>query len=123
MVAQFVAKHSDLMSILTTKAGLFTTVPFIGEPVAAVLRQDESVFDVSSVRVFRVNRQANPYSVQAYYFGLSGLVPSKGDEIRTLGESLAKLIITATNAYQGLSTTGGIGRRGSEKRVAKVMVA
>ncbi|GIZ47504.1 hypothetical protein CKM354_001059300 [Cercospora kikuchii] len=100
----FVAKHSDLMSILTTKAGLFTTVPFIGEPVAAVLRQDESVFD-------------------AYYFGLSGLVPSKGDEIRTLGESLAKLIITATNAYQGLSTTGGIGRRGSEKRVAKVMVA
>ncbi|WPB06210.1 uncharacterized protein RHO25_010867 [Cercospora beticola] len=100
----FAAKHSDLMSILTTKAGLFTTVPFIGEPVATALRQDEAVFD-------------------AYYFGLSGFVPSKSDEFNTLGETLAKSIVTATNAYQGLSTSGSPLARRSEQRVAKVMVA
>jgi hypothetical protein len=30
------------------KAGLFNTVPFIGQPVAAVLRQVENIVDVSS---------------------------------------------------------------------------
>jgi hypothetical protein len=34
------------LNILIGKAGLFSTVPFIGQPVAAVLRQIENVVDV-----------------------------------------------------------------------------
>ena len=44
---EFVRVHQVLLNILIGKAGLFQTVPFIGQPVAAVLRQIESVVDVS----------------------------------------------------------------------------
>lgn len=44
---EFVSVHQVLLNILIGKAGLFNTVPFIGQPIAAVLRQDESVVDVS----------------------------------------------------------------------------
>jgi len=44
---QFVRVHQALLNILIGKAGLFQTVPFIGQPVAAVLRQIENVVDVS----------------------------------------------------------------------------
>jgi hypothetical protein len=44
----FVTVHQQLLNILIGKAGLFNTVPFIGQPVAAVLRQLEGVVDVSS---------------------------------------------------------------------------
>lgn len=39
--------HQELLNVLIGKAGLFNTVPFIGQPVAAVLRAVESVVDVS----------------------------------------------------------------------------
>jgi hypothetical protein len=45
---QFVRVHQVLLNILIGKAGLFQTVPFIGAPVAAVLRQIEGVVDVRS---------------------------------------------------------------------------
>ena len=45
---QFVRVHQVLLNILIGKAGLFQTVPFIGQPVAAVLRQVEAIVDVSS---------------------------------------------------------------------------
>ena len=44
---QFVRVHQALLNILIGKAGLFSTVPFVGAPVAAVLRQIEKVVDVS----------------------------------------------------------------------------
>lgn len=44
---QFVRVHQALLNILIGKAGLFQTVPFIGQPIAAVLRQIENVVDVS----------------------------------------------------------------------------
>lgn len=44
---EFVKVHQALLNILIGKAGLFTTIPFIGAPVAAVLRQIEMVVDVS----------------------------------------------------------------------------
>jgi hypothetical protein len=44
---EFVRVHQVLLNILIGKAGLFTAVPIIGEPVAAALRQLESVVDVS----------------------------------------------------------------------------
>lgn len=45
---EFVRVHQVLLNILIGKAGLFNTVPFIGAPVAAVLRQIEGVVDVSA---------------------------------------------------------------------------
>lgn len=44
---EFVRVHQALLNILIGKSGLFSTVPFIGQPVAAVLRQVENVVDVS----------------------------------------------------------------------------
>ncbi|KAF3904754.1 hypothetical protein ABW20_dc0102107 [Dactylellina cionopaga] len=42
---EFVRVHQVLLNILIGKAGLFNTVPLIGQPVAAVLRQLESIVD------------------------------------------------------------------------------
>merc|ERR1711879_1053271 len=42
---EFVRVHQALLNILIGKAGLFSTVPFVGAPVAAVLRQIEKVVD------------------------------------------------------------------------------
>lgn len=44
---EFVVVHQELLNILIGEAGLFSTVPFIGAPMAAVLRQIETVVDVS----------------------------------------------------------------------------
>jgi hypothetical protein len=44
---EFVRVHQALLNILIGKAGLFNTVPLVGQPVAAVLRQVENVVDVS----------------------------------------------------------------------------
>lgn len=43
---EFVRVHQVLLNILIGKAGLFNTVPLIGQPVASVLRQLESIVDV-----------------------------------------------------------------------------
>jgi hypothetical protein len=43
---QFVRVHQALLNILIGKAGLFETVPYIGQPLAQVLRQVEGVVDV-----------------------------------------------------------------------------
>jgi hypothetical protein len=45
---QFVRVHQALLNILIGKAGLFQTVPFIGQPIAEVLSQIEGVVDVRS---------------------------------------------------------------------------
>jgi hypothetical protein len=46
---EFVRVHQVLLNILIGKAGLFTVVPIIGQPVAAVLRQVEAIVDVRSL--------------------------------------------------------------------------
>lgn len=43
----FVTVHQSLLNTLIGKAGLFTAVPLVGAPVASVLRQVESIVDVS----------------------------------------------------------------------------
>jgi hypothetical protein len=43
---------------LIGKAGLFNTVPIIGQPIAAVLRQVENVVDVSTFLLFLPNIRA-----------------------------------------------------------------
>ncbi|KAI0862910.1 UVI-1 [Xylaria cubensis] len=45
----FVRVHQDLLNILIGKAGLLESVPVIGPPVAAVLRQIESVVDTLAI--------------------------------------------------------------------------
>ncbi|PQE24170.1 UVI-1 protein [Rutstroemia sp. NJR-2017a BVV2] len=42
---EFVKVHQALLNILIGKAGLFNTVPLIGQPVAQVLRSLEGVVD------------------------------------------------------------------------------
>ncbi|KAJ3942452.1 uncharacterized protein N0V96_007952 [Colletotrichum fioriniae] len=42
---EFVRIHQMLLNVLIGKAGLFSTLPLIGAPIAAVLRQVESVVD------------------------------------------------------------------------------
>jgi hypothetical protein len=49
MHRQFVRVHQALLNILIGKAGLLQQVPLVGPPVAAVLRQVESVVDVSDL--------------------------------------------------------------------------
>lgn len=44
---EFIRVHQVLLNILIGKAGLFNTIPLIGQPVASVLRQIEGVVDVS----------------------------------------------------------------------------
>ncbi|PPJ51088.1 hypothetical protein CBER1_07905 [Cercospora berteroae] len=100
----FAAKHSDLVNILAQKAGLFSTVPFIGQPIAAVLRQDQNAIDTLT-------------------FGTIDLVPSRRDEISNLGDALTKAIDTAINKHEGVQTDGSLTRRSVEARVAKIMVA
>lgn len=46
-VREMVRVHQVLLNILIGKAGLFNTVPLIGQPVAAVLRSYEAVIDAS----------------------------------------------------------------------------
>lgn len=43
---EFVRVHQALLNILIGKSGLVTSLPFVGPPVAAVLRQIESIVDV-----------------------------------------------------------------------------
>lgn len=52
----FVRVHQELLNILIGKSGLFSTVPFIGQPVAAVLRGVEGGVDVS---IFSVSLKSN----------------------------------------------------------------
>ncbi|KAF2208705.1 hypothetical protein CERZMDRAFT_101147 [Cercospora zeae-maydis SCOH1-5] len=101
----FVKQHTDLMSALAEKAGLFTVAPFVGGPIVQVLILDERVLD-------------------SLVFQTINLVPSRSDEISNLGDSLSSAVRTAKTAYEGLQLGGTlVGRRNSEGRVAQVMVA
>jgi len=60
---QFVRTHQVLLNILIGKAGLFDTIPVIGAPVAAVLRQIEAVVDVNlSLHIFSSHINQADYS-------------------------------------------------------------
>ncbi|KAF1940125.1 hypothetical protein EJ02DRAFT_504340 [Clathrospora elynae] len=81
---KFASTHQTLLDLLTSKAELFNTVPLIGEPVAAVLRQDEKVIDTLT-------------------FALISKVLSYGAEIGKQAEPLDKALTTCIEAYKGLS--------------------
>ncbi|GAQ91769.1 hypothetical protein KFL_008490030 [Klebsormidium nitens] len=84
-VRDMVRVHQALLNILIGKAGLFNTVPFIGQPVAEVLRQYEGVID-------------------AYLFQLTDLASSEAASKTISGQqmSLDGTTTIAINAYSGL---------------------
>ncbi|KAI6546597.1 hypothetical protein MCOR05_000539 [Pyricularia oryzae] len=83
---EFVRVHQALLNILIGKAGLFNTVPIIGQPVAAVLRQLESVVDTIA-------------------FGLIDLVQSRASDLTTQANQLGGTIEVCIQSYEGLGVT------------------
>ncbi|KAK4169847.1 hypothetical protein QBC43DRAFT_38663 [Cladorrhinum sp. PSN259] len=98
----FVRVHQQLLNILIGKSGLFTIVPFIGQPIAAVLRSVEAVVDQIA-------------------FGLVDVV--EGAAVGALASDRAALKLTLDTTiekYEGLSIGPVKKRDGLE---AKVFVA
>jgi len=81
---EFVRVHQVLLNILIGKAGLFQTVPLIGQPVAAVLRQIENVVDTVTL-------------------GLVDNVQSRSQDLQSQGNSLHMTVENAIESYDGLS--------------------
>ncbi|KAH7041604.1 UVI-1 protein [Microdochium trichocladiopsis] len=81
---EFVRVHQALLNILIGKAGLFNTIPFVGQPIAAVLRQVEGVVDTIA-------------------FSLIDLVESRAQDLQREANSLGMTITTAIDSYDGLS--------------------
>ncbi|KAF3046211.1 hypothetical protein E8E11_009286 [Didymella keratinophila] len=81
---EFVRVHQALLNILIGKAGLFQTVPFIGQPVAAVIRQIENVVDTIA-------------------FGLIDAVESRTSDLQAQANSLSGSLDVCIQKYEGLS--------------------
>ncbi|TLD07510.1 hypothetical protein PgNI_10772 [Pyricularia grisea] len=97
---EFVRVHQVLLNILIGKAGLFNTVPFIGQPIASILRQLEAIVDTIA-------------------FSLIDLVESRSMDLTNQANSLSATITTAINSYDGLS----LSKRGLESNSAKFRAA
>ncbi|KAK7920119.1 hypothetical protein PG985_008141 [Apiospora marii] len=83
---EFARVHQELLKTLTGKAGMSQQVPFIGQPVAAVLRQDESVTD-------------------SLAFSLMDNVPSRASDLQAEAKSLSETIETCIQTHQGLGSS------------------
>ncbi|KAF3317413.1 hypothetical protein TWF173_011067 [Orbilia oligospora] len=81
----FVKVHQDLLNILIGKAGLFTIVPIIGTPVAAVLRSLEAIVDTVALGIINTVEVAVHKSA-----------------IQSDAGSLSATITVSINAYQGI---------------------
>lgn len=82
---EFVRVHQVLLNILIGKAGLFNTVPFIGAPVAQVLRAVENVVDTIA-------------------FMLIDMVQGQATDLMSQAGSLKGTIGVAIQSYEGLQT-------------------
>ncbi|KAK0639492.1 hypothetical protein B0T16DRAFT_395212 [Cercophora newfieldiana] len=84
--SEFVRVHQVLLNILIGKAGLFQTVPIIGQPVAAVLHSLENVVDTIT-------------------FNLIDLVDpaTQKDQMSADAASLSGTIGNAIKSYEGLN--------------------
>ncbi|KAK1640444.1 UVI-1 protein [Colletotrichum phormii] len=80
---EFVRIHQMLLNVLIGKAGLFSTVPFIGAPIAAVLRQVENIVDTVA-------------------FALIDAVQSRATDLQVQAGMLTGTITTTIDRYQGL---------------------
>lgn len=77
--------HQVLLNILIGKAGLFTNVPIIGQPVAAVLRSYEGVID-------------------SFLFQLVEIAGAESKTIDAQQKSLEGTIATAISVHSGQPT-------------------
>ncbi|KAK6516164.1 hypothetical protein TWF506_006076 [Arthrobotrys conoides] len=84
----FVKVHQELLNILIGKAGLFSTVPLVGQPVAAVLRQLEAIVDTVA---FAIIDLVDPSTQKM--------------EITSDAASLSGTIDLSIKSYSGLSVT------------------
>ncbi|KAI6777817.1 uncharacterized protein J7T54_002738 [Emericellopsis cladophorae] len=80
----FVKVHQELLNILIGKAGLFSTVPFIGQPVASVLRAVEGVVDTLAL-------------------SLIDMAESAAQDLQEEADALGSTLDTAIGTYSGLS--------------------
>ncbi|KAI0503010.1 UVI-1 [Xylaria bambusicola] len=79
----FVRVHQALLNILIGKAGIITSVPVVGQPIAAVLRQVEGVVDTIAI-------------------GLINLVESRSQDLTSEANSLGNTLDLAIQKYEGL---------------------
>ncbi|UQC78231.1 UVI-1 [Colletotrichum lupini] len=111
---EFVRIHQVLLNVLIGKAGLFSTVPLIGAPIAAVLRQVESVVDVSLPLP-----PARPLKDSSWFqrlekwwltlvlpksvaFALISAVQSRATDLQVQAGMLTGTITTTIDRYEGL---------------------
>lgn len=81
---EFSRVSAVVFRVLTGKADLFTTVPFIGAPTSAVLRQHQNVVDTLA-------------------FSFVDLVTSRASDISASTEDVSKALEAAIQAYNGIS--------------------
>ncbi|KAF2998488.1 hypothetical protein E8E13_003103 [Curvularia kusanoi] len=81
---EFVRVHQALLNILIGKAGLFNTVPIVGQPVAAVLRQIENVVDTIA-------------------FGLIDQVESRAADLQAQAQTLDGTLQVCIDSYSGIN--------------------
>ncbi|PPJ54337.1 hypothetical protein CBER1_06118 [Cercospora berteroae] len=79
---EFSRVSAHLLRVLTGKAGLFSSIPIIGQPVAAVLRQHENVVDTLA-------------------FEFIDIVQSRAGDISAYSEDVSKALEAAIKAYAG----------------------
>lgn len=89
---EFVRIHQILLNTLIGKAGLFTTVPFVGAPIAAVLRQIEKVVDTLA-------------------FTLIDTLQGRMTEVKAQGDMLDATVEKGIKSFGGINvmdTVGGL---------------
>ncbi|KAI3537275.1 UVI-1 [Colletotrichum abscissum] len=101
---EFVRIHQMLLNVLIGKAGLFSTVPLIGAPIAAVLRQVEKVVDVRSLQ--NLQRCGKVWltllRLKSVAFALIGAVQSRATDLQVQAGMLTGTITTTIDRYEGL---------------------
>lgn len=91
-----------LLNILIGKAGLFQTVPFIGQPVAAVLRQIEGGVDVR-YPFFGSFDHSDFDAAQTIANMLIDTVESRAKDLQAQASSLTGTLEVCIEKYEGLS--------------------
>eukprot|EP00898_Chlorokybus_atmophyticus_P008629 jgi/Chlat1/8768/Chrsp90S09245 len=81
---EFIHVHQALLGVLIDKGGLFSEVPLIGQPVAAVLQTLEAAVDTLA-------------------FGIVGTIPGCRTKAMNANQGLKSAFASAIQTYQGLN--------------------
>ncbi|KAI0912218.1 UVI-1 [Ustulina deusta] len=80
----FVRVHQQLLNILIGKSGILTSIPLVGQPVAAVLRQVEGVVDTIAI-------------------ALIDIAEARAQDLESEANNLGGTLDLAIQKYQGIS--------------------